>query len=783
MKNLKLILVVFCFTLLAGCSDTTEELNKNFGEAQVRERIFDHKESLAKQFSQVVKPVIENRCVVCHGCYDAPCQLKMSSPEGIDRGFSPEEVYATRFSEIEPTRLFIDAKNTQEWRDKEMPFKPVLNERNNEPVANLEGSVFYKMLTQKQAHPLSGHKILPDSFDVSLSRSQTCPSIEDFDEYQDDFPLGGMPYGLPAINNAEFKVLEDWLRQGAIMSAPESLSVALSARISEWEMLLNGSDNKSQLISRYIYEHLFLGHVYFSEEKVDKGQLPVYFRLVRSKTPSGEPIDEIATRRPYEDPKVSKVYYRLRQVTGTILTKTHMPYALNKARKARWNELFYQEKFTVSALPVYEKINNAFKVYNDIPANARYKFMLDDAQFFIEGFIKGPSCRGQTALNLIHDKFWVFFIKPDLLPDEIYNNFLYQQADNLELPSDFSVENFARTSWNKYSESGEAYLEAQKEFVGGFTNLKEKLNLDNIWTGNENSALTIFRNSDSGVVKKGLLGESPKTAWLIDYPVFERIHYLLVAGFDIYSPVRHQLITRLYMDFLRIEGEMAFITLLPKNKRKAEIESWYLDSSDQLDNYLTSPNFYFSQENSVIYKTNDQKKELFARLNEQNLAHLSSAKKQVVQLNVDAGPLIKLNQLPNVAVQQLEQTSFILLDKNDGSSEAYTLMRHDARKNVSTLLLENKTRMPELDSAEIYQGYIGSYPQRIFRVTQNKQTDFVKQFLAVSDEQSYNKLLDRFAIRRTSADFWQVSDKIHQVHKSNNAIIYGLFDYNRLVNK
>ncbi|VAW98726.1 Fatty acid cis/trans isomerase, partial [hydrothermal vent metagenome] len=24
-----------------------------------------------------VKPVLERRCVVCHGCYDAPCQLKL----------------------------------------------------------------------------------------------------------------------------------------------------------------------------------------------------------------------------------------------------------------------------------------------------------------------------------------------------------------------------------------------------------------------------------------------------------------------------------------------------------------------------------------------------------------------------------------------------------------------------------------------------------------------------------------------------------------------------------
>ena len=33
-----------------------------------------------------VQPVLEKRCVVCHGCFDAPCQLKLTSYEGLVRG-------------------------------------------------------------------------------------------------------------------------------------------------------------------------------------------------------------------------------------------------------------------------------------------------------------------------------------------------------------------------------------------------------------------------------------------------------------------------------------------------------------------------------------------------------------------------------------------------------------------------------------------------------------------------------------------------------------------------
>jgi hypothetical protein len=66
-----------------------------------------------------VKTILDKRCVVCHSCYNSPCQAKFSSFEGIDRGGSKIAVYdATRLEAIDPTRLFVDARNTQEWRKK-----------------------------------------------------------------------------------------------------------------------------------------------------------------------------------------------------------------------------------------------------------------------------------------------------------------------------------------------------------------------------------------------------------------------------------------------------------------------------------------------------------------------------------------------------------------------------------------------------------------------------------------------------------------------------------------
>jgi hypothetical protein len=68
-------------------------------------------------FLDEVKPVLDSRCVVCHSCYNAACQLKMSSFEGLDRGGSQEAVYSSaRLSPQAPTRLFVDAQTTEQWR-------------------------------------------------------------------------------------------------------------------------------------------------------------------------------------------------------------------------------------------------------------------------------------------------------------------------------------------------------------------------------------------------------------------------------------------------------------------------------------------------------------------------------------------------------------------------------------------------------------------------------------------------------------------------------------------
>jgi hypothetical protein len=129
----------------------------------------------APEYWRDVRPVLEQRCTVCHGCYDAPCQQNLTSWDGIVRGASSEQVYANHLRAVEPTRLFIDAQLPSEWRDKK--FHPVLNERNNVREANLQGSVLYRVLDLKRKNPLPNMEVLnPKIFDFFFGQKTDLPN-------------------------------------------------------------------------------------------------------------------------------------------------------------------------------------------------------------------------------------------------------------------------------------------------------------------------------------------------------------------------------------------------------------------------------------------------------------------------------------------------------------------------------------------------------------------------------------------------------------------------------
>jgi hypothetical protein len=398
--NRRTLIVVTLF--VTGCATlTTNQLEQRYGRAEPRDRVVTTVPVGNVDYWSDVKPVLEQRCIVCHACYDAPCQLKMSSIEGIERGATPDKVYLqSRPKAVPTTRLFEDAQTVAEWRDK--GFHPVLNEFDDSPEANREAGVMYRLLELKEAHPLPETKVLPKDFDLSLNREEFCAKPETVEKYERKNPLGGMPYALPGLDRQSQTTLLQWIEQGATYTAREPLPVEFTGEIATWEAFLNDDSLKAQLVSRYIYEHLFLAHLYFPE--LDERR---FFKIVRSTTPPGQPVNLISTRRPYNDPGVERVYYRVVEKLGTIVAKTHMTYALDAEQLEHWTTLFVDADYAVTALPPYndESASNPFRTFAQLPPDSRYRFLLERAQFTIMNFIKGPVCRGQVALNEINDHF------------------------------------------------------------------------------------------------------------------------------------------------------------------------------------------------------------------------------------------------------------------------------------------------------------------------------------------------------------------------------------------
>ena len=747
-------------------------------------------------YDRQVKPVLERRCVVCHSCYDAPCQLKLSSPEGIQRGAIRERVYnQKRLVEAEPTRLFVDAHGAEDWRSR--GFHPVLNEGESTPKRNLADSLLYRLMQLKQQHPLPANEKLPDSFTLELNREQQCTDMASFEEFAREHPLWGMPYAMPGLEKGEFSILETWLAQGAALPEPPPPSALVTPQLEHWETFLNTDSNKQRLVSRYLYEHLFHAHLHFAQTPVRE-----FYRLVRSTTPPGQPVEEIPTLRPFDDPGAAPFYYRLLRYHPGIVTKNHIVYELSEQRMARFRTLFLEPDYAVPELPSWqpEIASNPFRSFSAIPPDSRYRFLLDDARFFIEGFVKGPVCRGQIALSVIEDQFWVLFFNPDKNIFTARPGFLEATANYMQLPvEDESPANLIRI-WTDYWQRQKRYMSIKQAYFERRKPVDIKQALDYIWDGdgnNPNAALTVFRHFDSGSVAYGLVGGEPETTWVLDYPLFERIHYLLVAGFNVYGSVFHQLTTRLYMDFLRMEGEDQFLVFLPVEQRQAIHDAWYTGIRADLKRYLGAPTDWLQVESVTGFRSKDPQRELY-RYIEDRLGGASASgmalnrcdNARCRQLDKGMEKIVRvmshLDQMRGIALHAFPDVAFVQVQVDaPGRDQAFSLVRNKAYRSVTFLFEDERQRDRDdigNDTLSVLHWLEGSYPNFFFRVKLSEVEVFARQCAAIRTEDDYDAFVERYGVRRTSPVFWQTADWFHDQSAREKPVRSGLFDLSRYRN-
>lgn len=477
-----------------------------------------------------------------------------------------------------------------------------------------------------------------------------------------------------------------------------------------------------------------------------------------------------------------------------------MVYKMDTKKLKRYYNLFIKPKWErpikkVSYKP--EIAANPLIAFEQIPIESRYKFLLDDIHFFISTFIKGPVCKGQIALNVINDHFWIAFKDPKHDETILSKNFIKENEKNLSLPnmkgSDTTILN--SLDFLEYDYATTKYYQNKNEL---YKNSKEELSLNSIWKGNNpdetnnDAILTIYRHFDSASVHKGAWGNIPRTMWVIDYPMLERLYYSLVAGFDVFGNTQHKVLIRKYMDRLRIEGESNFLEYLPKHKREKVFESWY---QGLLAKYFAiySPS---SNHTAIKYNTINYKNELIEKL----LDYTNTPKDPINYIKKDykKGELLESYSTKEDIEKALTDTTLVENIKNykDFSSKNFNLMYvrfklkeedliysvvinrwHD---NVAFMFEEDLRLDKSKDTINILEGFIGSYPN-YFAVVEEK--DINQFFKLLRDYNNDESQLKKFFIRRDDPRFWETFDWFQNKFYEQEPIYSGLFDLNRYYHK
>jgi hypothetical protein len=318
-----------------------------------------------------------------------------------------------------------------------------------------------------------------------------------------------------------------------------------------------------------------------------------------------------------------------------------------------------------------------------------------------------------------------------------------------------------------------------------------------IWAGNDNALLSVFRQHDSASVRKGLIGEVPQTLWWLDFPLLERTYYQLVVNFDVFGNVSHQAQTRLYFDLIRNGAEVNFLRLMPAESRQGYLNDWY-QSGGKLKIWLDYQAIDRKSPSALRLPGSDPKRgfaetllerygSLNARpdpLNRCTGAHchrpgldaeLQRAEQSLSRLAAKpAGGLKVIEHLPEATLLRLELA--------DGRREVYSLLRNRAHSSVAFMLGEELRYQPALDTLTVYPGVLSSYPNFIFNVQVEQTAEFVTALEQARDAAAFEKVVERWGIRRTHPEFWRYFHDMSAYISETEPVEAGVLDMNRYQN-
>jgi hypothetical protein len=738
-------------------------------------------QSSVPSYATDIQPIFNRRCVACHGCIASPCNLKLTSFRAAERGALGKNPYSNHLGTYPRTDMDL-VQTTAEWR--KQGFYPVLS-HDGSRLENQHRSLLYQMVEAGTRHNRPGFSrqaLMPlyaKRYDHQCAATPAALKAQ-----LTENPEEGMPFGLPALDKEDFRTIRDWVAAGSPGPTDAELrtaeTVSNPAAILAWENFFNATDKRSQLVARYIFDHVYSATIVLEESPGD------YLRLVRSKTPPSavatnppSPVAIIDTPLPYADPYkyagVDRFYYRLRKITAPMVQKNHFVWRLKLADIDHLKARFLKPKWDDEAkLDAPWGIGNPFLVYQAIPVEARYRFLLENSELIISGITYGPVCLGQTATFAIKDQFWVYFVDPKHDVSVLEPKLGLETWDTFMDRSLLGNDNYET-----------AYGEALAKFrPKGYT-------IDAIWNGgrkNPNAWLTVLRHESNVSVMKGRQGGIPRTQWLMDYSGFERIYYDTVANFQYWSGAIPKLETLVFFNYLRQEFEDNFLLLLPEDERPKYRNEW-TQGIGQIALELLP---FAGEAQPTQIKTS--KRDPILSLVDDIQAHMGEAVSGPPDhLNPHVKPDISLDDRIEryddwvKAASLLTQTraykfprylpSVVLLKlKNGDEARVYSLIANRVYSSQDTLLFQDGQTLRNLYTMSLYPTVIGGFPNYFLEMDLAQASDFLRGLRDVRSLADWNGLRDRYGILRNDARFWPTYDWFTQWNVANRGIKAGYLD-------
>ena len=256
-----------------------------------------------------------------------------------------------------------------------------------------------------------------------------------------------------------------------------------------------------------------------------------------------------------------------------------------------------------------------------------------------------------------------------------------------------------------------------------------------------------------------LYGQIPTRSryqFLLDHAQFERIYYVLVAGYDVFGNVSHQTNIRRYMDFLRIEGELNFLAYMPRKKRLAMLRSWYINDSDSDEfKYLNLD----VMGNAIKYKTVYPKYEFINKLLQKQILPATGIHFDTLNLKKPGAPQPKIPKKLKTMQEFIQAARATSLA---GSGFISTMT--DSGANNIFLRID----MPD-----------GSYPNVFVVVKFKDLPDFIDLMKHSKATDSDIKRMKKYFISRSDKDFWKIYDWFQADFYKKEPLKGGLYDLNR----